>query len=373
VTERFDAYQLFLGNIMMVSTLLLGFIITGTALSVSLTGEENYGNKMIGVFASWAGASAGCAMLSMLLAFLIQARGTAAFENHGSAYALKAMRGSTLSIGVAELMIYASLFTFTQSLGHFFNMNYLGPNICPLDQQAGTVSEESFCSQLGIDFYEAMSDDCGRRLQGNGSGVAFVRDRVDTSNLCNTYEYLVAGDINSTYFVWDCQTLDGFVDCEDPRHLKLINDVSEQLCNIVQQQMIKERLCNTTGGVPFPEGAAACTAAYKAEQRALDCIDDAVEDAKKCYQVCSTQQTGGPPGYLFMQKWQAIMRIMEAFLLSVAFVRIVMILKQLVNVCQKEDSSIPMQALHQLGVDYDSTDYDTDEERSVVRQSSGRS
>ena len=52
---KYDSYQTLLGMLMTVSTLMLGFILTGTVLSVNFTGEDSFTSRRLIKFVDTAG------------------------------------------------------------------------------------------------------------------------------------------------------------------------------------------------------------------------------------------------------------------------------------------------------------------------------
>lgn len=349
----YGAYQSFMGNIQTVSTLLLGFLITGTLLSVMLTGRDNYGADKVCQFTTKAVASVLFSGTSMLLGFVVQARGTSAYENFGAVRAVKSMRRSTCCIGIAESCIYLSLICFMWSLEDYIMMNFIGPDICPYTQR-DTPSSESFCSQLGMDFYWAMQLSCGdgkgsmteeklsgraesrirhrqlmlggdfehipRRLEARTPETLKVvkndtkgRQRVDSNFVCQQYRHLKESEelrnrvklplTPMNFAVWDCamwkKSVDGQVDheshCESAMHLQLMNDVSEVLCVVGKMSALRRNLC----GKQYLDNGEKCSQAYTAYRKAMECVDSNMEDAKMCYQVC--QWTDNQPPRIRLQ------------------------------------------------------------------------
>merc|ERR1719330_65865 len=89
--KKYGEYANFLSNMMTISTLLAGFVITGVLLAVNFTGEENFNNRDVSSYLTWSLAAAGSSIASLLLTFVILARGSNIMTQGTPAQALQAM------------------------------------------------------------------------------------------------------------------------------------------------------------------------------------------------------------------------------------------------------------------------------------------
>lgn len=382
----------------------MGFLITGTLLSVSLTGSENYGAQQMFEFTMTAVLSAVLAGVSLLLAFIVQARGTSAYENFGAVRAVKSMRRSTICILLAECCIYWSLLFFIVSLQSYILMCYVGPDICPYTRNE-QPSRSSSCSQLGEDFYWAMQKSCdsgdiveaeddplpdyrpdlvGKVLVIEGN-TSQKRDRIDSGFVCSQYRLMQSVPLllerplsPKDFAVWGCtvyydgagSSIIASEDCGAPDHMQLINDVSEVLCSVKKATEMRLALCGAH--TTTAEASARCAEAYIAYRKAIECVDRSLDDAKRCYQVCQWSD-GKPNRERLVDNVTRMFNFIYVGLFVTFFGRLVRGLHQTFYVFATDDAPICKQILQQLFFrDTESSDEESDAEDPVERMS-GRS
>jgi len=305
-------------------------------------------------------------------------------------------------------------------------MNYVGPDICPYTHQ-DLPSTESFCSQLGVDFYFAMRLSCGgagempaldanqatsrqKKWMGlirppadrslysseaeqdpdepvNSTTTNLTnhkRDRVDSAFLCRQFRLLRASvyrdDLPRKYShplkpmnfaVWDCAIFDEVnktitvnSNCANPDHLQLINDVSEVYCSVRKMQELRLKLC----GRNFLNNGVKCAEAYSAYRKAQECVDQNTDDAKRCYQVCQWNRNQSPR--LTLQKTVGtIIGVSTIVIMAVFTLRLFRGMQQTCIIFATDNAPVIKQILHQAFVrDPESSD----EEDELVKQPQGK-
>eukprot|EP00929_Paragymnodinium_shiwhaense_P081482 TRINITY_DN4264_c0_g1_i4.p1 TRINITY_DN4264_c0_g1~~TRINITY_DN4264_c0_g1_i4.p1 ORF type:complete len:309 (-),score=29.93 TRINITY_DN4264_c0_g1_i4:123-1049(-) len=162
---EFENYQTHLSNLMMMSTLIFGFSVTGTFLSLSFSGDEPFSHQTdLIAFVKYSLWAAVLAIVATMVAFVTSSRLAHLHINFGSLHAVKRAGIKTyFIIGLAEVLLFCSLYLFMQCLQSYKRLNFLGPPICPY-YKYGRVDEyrhDSICSQLGSELYQAAAKECG--------------------------------------------------------------------------------------------------------------------------------------------------------------------------------------------------------------------
>mmetsp|Transcript_77569 Transcript_77569/g.179835 ORF Transcript_77569/g.179835 Transcript_77569/m.179835 type:complete len:411 (-) Transcript_77569:124-1356(-) len=290
----FDAQQTILTNIMVVSALLLGFIVTGTMLSISLTGKENFGILELIQFFSWSGMAAMFSFVSLTTSFLTSVWGSNFMTMHGPEEAARAITsGSVLRHVVAEGSLYMSMFFFLISLNCYVHMVYSGPDICP--SYRGTAS---FCARHGLDLYMAAESVCGGQCTSYG-GVKCESSTNRRTCLCTEYCKTLWTDsfnwstsavaqpkgVDITYAVWFAYWSPLTVN--KPRREKIITEAASVMCNHEELESAKENC--------FKLADVDCSTSFLAWERSEECMESAVQDSEKCTKVCAWSSDGLPP------------------------------------------------------------------------------
>jgi len=299
--EVVDAQQVVLSNIMIVSAVLLGFIVTGTLLSMQLTGSENYGSTEVLQCLRWAALAAIFAFLSLIVAFLLSISGSNHLTTSGPKSAAETLTtGSVLRHIVAEAGLYMSLFCFIVSLGLYVSMAYSGPDIC-----ATYRGSASFCAHRGEDLYRAAELKCKHRCLLPGQPPECRAEDDMTTCLCaefcrhpweRGYDWSRTrirrspgvGIFNYHFFAYR-----SYGDTVKPTREKVIDAAASVMCNHEELERKKDS-CVAAAGI----GARGCNPSYMAWEESERCLEAAIRDAHKCTKVCSWSDSTPPRGAL---------------------------------------------------------------------------
>jgi len=350
--EKYGDYQQFLNTLITIGTLLMGFILTGTLLNYTYTGEIRRKKfaEDFDIVSLWACAFATGSVMASLL---VSVRGSIAFRNNGPVKALRAMRNSTIWMGFAELAIYLSIYYFSQSVFKYLHWAQKGPTgIC--EDMKGPVSE---CSQLTEDFGEAAE-----RLCATWNQAGFAQKTTPTCD-------------------YECLAINRVCDAMQPRRpnsklkvrdktfpkvpfllwgnfyrqeaLIMINSLGDEMCRRPLMHRIVGHLCEevSLSGIEAQE---ACTIANGNFIKADECAQNAVDTMALCNNVC--KELKGLEALL--ASWRIPSNWIFTFI--VAF-RCFKIAQQLVAVCRYHATTAnpAIALLREVGV---CDDFDSDEE-----------
>lgn len=308
--EKYQQLQGWVSNLMVVGTLLLGFNVGGTILSVSMTGEENYGFKQLISFVTESNIGMVVTFLSIVISFFVQARGTDHYYRLGSKSAYRAMRKSLIWIAVAEFLVYVSLMGFIGSLKSYVLMNLAGPRTCPND----SWEDQAECSLLGGELFEvakAVCDTNFSKATDKHSCSHIYKPYSSRSDNCThlcTYTTIYLNRTSyhrddepwSDLFGWSLDQyehvpdLKAFASSYAPEtmrdranwiayanYINVMKDLAILKCKVIQVGGMQDKLC----GDSWKTGD--CARAYVASQSADACVSSLKADAEKCRKVCS--------------------------------------------------------------------------------------
>jgi len=288
-SDKYGSYQGLLQNYITFSTLLMGFIVTGTLLSIALSGQDNFTALELVEFLKYSGIAAISAGVTMIISFLVSIWGHTAFTNKDAKHGLLEMRRSTLWIGGAELCIFFSLTMFWLSTFKYAELSYLGPDICPRSYNAtsglATQRTASFCTKTAAGLWKEAFAVCNKSYQSDYNEVCELVDR--TLNYLGTDDADYDADDYDTKvparFAWDADD-DDFeaYPYGSANYLKAIDVLTSMYCSKNLAANIKTAQCKA--GMT----ADSCLLAVKAYQAADGCSGDKTEDCIKCYKVCHT-------------------------------------------------------------------------------------
>jgi len=295
----FSAQQTVLGNIMVVSALLLGFIVTGTLLSIGLTGRDNFGIGELIHFFKWSSLAAMFAFVSLITAFLTSVSAAHRLLTRGRGEGARLLTsGSTLRRILAEASLYLSMFFFLVSLKYYIWMVYSGPDICATYRGAS-----SFCGRTGADLYQAAAPECNPKCPQLQRGGKLERectrkdDRMECLcievcklqwekpyNWTNSVTGPHPGVALHNYHFFAYRPLKPI---PKPAREKVITASASLMCNHGALEAEKESCFRSLS-------ARECTVPFLAWQKSEECMDNAIEDAHECAKVCEWTR-GYPP------------------------------------------------------------------------------
>jgi len=371
--KPYQATQSHLSNLITVSTLLLGFIITGTMLNSGLTGHENYSAAELIGFIQRAGMAAILSAITLIISLLVSVRSSQGYESGSARQAFFIIRHSICYIIIGELCLFVSFVFFLSSLEAFMIMQYIVPDICPLSNKLSTGSfrigfditktqvyrEASFCAQLGSDLYDAASSTCKvRRLSPdydcppyaefcNKSNSWLPPVDADTDSLaalCHAYRHVK--QYGSTYQYWFGYDVSLYppnvtqdISVQDRFRLQIVLKAAKLHCDWGYIKNLKEKSCRSGS-----HERRNCPTAYLAWQRAEECVDNTVVDASKCFKVCSkaTPTSTSPAQQLRSTITTGINPLMWFFVVFAAL-RLAMSISDLVWHCRMEGMCFPDQ------------------------------
>lgn len=316
--EKYDSYQSMAQNMVTMSTLVMGFIITGALLSISFTGEEHFHAKQVHAFIDKAIAAFTMSVIAVSLSFVMSMVGTQLRARNKPNAAEKAtiffMRFYFL-IFFAEFCIYQSASWSIGYVGEYLKMAYVIPSedICPLSSGLPHCSTNKpdpgkFCSQLGRDFYDLAEKMCGQN--------AIPEDDKNKQMVCSEFrkhnifyaDYAKSGSCtgNQTF-----PELFGYAKRRETRstseELKLSPDEVQEgreqkglvmntavvlgfaLCGVNEAQEERDLLCNSTN----QKGCSRARATWIAADA---CAGQKYDDTMKCYRSCLSFRPDGDNG-----------------------------------------------------------------------------
>lgn len=295
----YDNNQLFLGNMMFMSTLILGFVMTGTLLSTPFSGTENYDSEQLSAFLRPTVASALCALITLIIAFLVHARSVDVHSRKGVLRGTRALQRNLLGMLCAELSMYASLMCFGFSVGEFMDMQFVGPDICPFEYRDGEylnyAREKSFCARLSGDFLEYSRAHCTGGQLPSGSSL-----------LCEDLKTWEADERRKAISPTESFPIEYYYPWDRPQSTfrtstfeKITVEVAEGICRSNTAKNLATNAC--AAPIDTIAKQQACASATMASTQAEQCIDDNAEDAAKCRRVCAVKGSQHP-GEL-MKEW----------------------------------------------------------------------
>jgi len=377
--KPYQSTQNHLSNLITVSTLLLGFLITGTMLNSRLTGNENYTASQLISFTRTAGVAAILAAFTLVFSLLVSVHSSQGYESGSARQAFFIVRHSVCYIIIGEICAFVSLVFFLRSLEMYMTMQYIVPDICPtsnslslvqgklrlgVDTATKVVRESSFCAQLGSDLFDAASSTCKvRRLSSdyhcpphvehcNRSHSWLPPTDADTDSLaalCHAFQYVK--QYGSTYQYWFGYDVSLYppnvtydTSVQDRFRLQIILKASELHCDWNVMKTLKESSCRKGS-----HGETLCAEAYLAWQTAEDCVDSTVVDASRCFKVCSkaTPSSASPEQQLRSTIANGMNPLMLLFVVFASF-RLVMSISDLVWQGRMEGVCLPNQEQNPL-------------------------
>lgn len=330
----FDASQGLLAQLITMSSLLLGFIVTGSMLSVAMTGDQNYSITELLDFMRWSGVAALCAVVALTLGFLTSVRSTYVMETRGIVMAQQQItKGGRCKTSLAELLIYGSLMFFMLSMRQFLSMVYTGPNFCP--SYEGSASR---CGMLGKAFYDAAALQCSSKYGSapcvNPPACSGTSPKFDC--LCHQWcskdwtanSTLVSAQLNAVQWHW-FGYYHGETDITRQERWQIVNDASALACKLTNIEQAYEQCANNTQ----PSESYTCSGAFSAWQKASECVDGKQQQADECGKVCAW--TGSTPPHVAVHRVQDYGIIPVVVLLSMVIgCRVFVLLFRLARSCQ---------------------------------------
>eukprot|EP00929_Paragymnodinium_shiwhaense_P071487 TRINITY_DN36333_c0_g1_i1.p1 TRINITY_DN36333_c0_g1~~TRINITY_DN36333_c0_g1_i1.p1 ORF type:complete len:370 (-),score=41.62 TRINITY_DN36333_c0_g1_i1:271-1380(-) len=279
---KLDTYQGLLSSQITISTLLLGFILTGTMLSINFTGNEHYGSAQIRDFVLYSGLAALLAGISLVTSFATSVQGAQFYSTHNAQTAVMHMRRSLITVVGSEMALYFSLVVFLGTVADFSYLAYAGPDICPRTWTGPHLELElrpdSFCAQVGLDLFEAVkaTNKSCRALFPNA-------DLDDVESICLYYDQVAADEKPFAFFMWnnadprEWPLKEGHV--ASASRLSMTRTAAKLFC----KSDIMEDAMNEVCRQPTNPSCAHFTMAFR---QADDCEDIKVDEAERCYRVC---------------------------------------------------------------------------------------
>lgn len=311
--KEYGTFQAHMSNLLMMGTLIFGFCVTGTFLSVTFTGEEPFLEvEHLSQFVLAGLKATAMSLGATILAFIVSTRAANRYMALGALPALRTIYKTIIFAGAAEVMIYLSLQQFLRSVQQYSAMNYMGPELCPMrepDQDATTWSNSSFCGQLGDDLYSAAKDSCSpaRAVSWNDEVCTAVnRKKADSQPfaMCSIFDCYTDGEIkirsSTAWFGWDnqdagrgydgLQAMDPYMNPTESYN-RVAQQASEAACEKGKASSLKDTAC-TLGATPTTAQLQACAQARQAYLSADDCAGAKQDDVVKCRKVCQWVHEG---------------------------------------------------------------------------------
>lgn len=318
--QQYAAWQGHLANLMMMGTLIFGFVVTGTFLSVSFTGEEPFeDNDNLLNFTKQGLRSAVFSLLATMVAFIFSSRTANLYIHAGALHALRSISRGLLFIGIAEVLLIYSLHTFMYSMEDFTKMFYYGPKLCPFrDNHHAPITEwqnSTFCAQTGKAFYETAAKTCGAvQVNLKSTKTQYSAHSHQKMSVCETNRLTSSSHYEMCY-VYDCYHTFGkdkdtgvtfaWGDFESPDQgysfhtisgkeinkaeifHKVILEGGELMCDVANAQHDQKLAC---APAIISNGTLAqrsfCATAETALIAADTCAGGKFDDAIKCHKVC---------------------------------------------------------------------------------------
>jgi len=320
---EYDKYQGHLSNLLMMGTMLFGFCITGTFLSMSFTGEETVTGQnnayLIDFFRRglWSAVlSAGATILSLVLS----SRAANQYISWGAVAAMRVIRNTMFCICAAEICLYLSFYYFMRSVESYALMSYTGPDICPMRQLyesngnfSAKFEKSSFCAQLGDDFWHATNRTCkGRKtVEWPEKDTCSATKRENSDLLCNVFDCYSSNRSDNTisnsttltlWFGWWWSDREehpewtkyglnrfGEVMSDEEVWQRIAKESAEASCEKDLAKTLRNIACkNIDADHPAPNNsqATACAQARATYLQADKCAGAKEADALKCRKVC---------------------------------------------------------------------------------------
>eukprot|EP00929_Paragymnodinium_shiwhaense_P081425 TRINITY_DN4259_c0_g1_i4.p1 TRINITY_DN4259_c0_g1~~TRINITY_DN4259_c0_g1_i4.p1 ORF type:complete len:459 (+),score=64.37 TRINITY_DN4259_c0_g1_i4:76-1452(+) len=335
IDAEYENYQAHLSNLMMMSTLLFGFCVTGTFLSLQFTGDEPFTHKANLVdFVQHGVISAGSSMVVTVLTFVTSSRLAHLHVCHGPAIAVKTAMKTYPTIGIAEMLLFVSLFFFMFCVHDYAILNYMGPPICPkYEVKASSTSwtyvttrvalvkpevekrSSSFCSLLGEDFFEAAQGVCGTpqmvtfedaSQSYSESGTKLSKCLAERSGahaaLCASWdcysqmsESKTQGIDGQEWFGWSRHPLELTIIGPEGYRRELsygqmfdivVKEAGEAMCLLGPSRALVEMACKEE--LVDDASKSACAQARATYFKADACAEAKYGEADKCRKVCDT-------------------------------------------------------------------------------------
>lgn len=281
--DKYDDYQQFLNTLMTIGTLLMGFILTGTLLNYTYTGEQRR-NKFAESFDRDSLWACSFATVSVMASLLISVRGSVTFRNNGPKMALRAMRNSTICTGLAELSIYMSICFFGQSVLQYLWWAQKGPTgIC--SEWKGPSAE---CAQLTEDFAEAAARLCASwqditNLEGTAKCDMECQAKNRVCLAMRPRQDGKGGAFQDPNFPSVPAHAWGRVYKQGALMMTMV--LSDEMCRRNQMQDIAEHLCDKSV-LGTSAAQTACSQANTDFIKADDCSAEALSTMTLCSNVC---------------------------------------------------------------------------------------
>jgi len=266
---KYDDYQQFLSVIMTVATLLMGFILTGSLLNYNYIGQVRR-RDFATPFNYISCSAVALAALSVILALLVSIRGSVVYRNRGAIHALRSMRHSTCSIGVAELSTYFSINFFFLSVLMYISWSQRGPTeIC-----SSTRGPWADCPDLTEQFDDAAHRLCSVPPESPPPDACDEACKA-LAQVCQYHR--INGTIQEeTLRLW-------FMD-NDSVALQKVGLLASEHCRADRMSDLAESLCSSS--LSSQEAKVSCMQANSASLKAEDCVDESVHLAALCSNVC---------------------------------------------------------------------------------------
>lgn len=335
--KPYQAYQMHLRNVMAIGMLMLGFVMTGTLLSMNFNGNEYTGHQLR-VFTGSAGMVAIVSTLATLIAFLISIRAGHIYDTLSAFNALLFLYRAAILLLVCEMIVYMSVVLLLHSTALYMGMMFRGPDICPglpimasgthlkrmddfLRQQMSINDgprKSSMCAKLSEDLLEATATRCGG-VQGlsrcnppsascDAAASEWSKRSASDPNflMCSVMDWYhasissVFGGNKTTqhasrpcYFGYHAYFLPtGFTSQSQTFHhdtglyQKLILDTADAFCGKSEAQNAKNVACSSMRTVAE---RSLCAKTRIAWHSAEECEQETVNDAFKCHNICRPQ------------------------------------------------------------------------------------
>jgi hypothetical protein len=183
-----DAQLDFFANVATVATLMLGFNVTGIAISLQFTGDESFHLDDVLRLGRWAVLSTVTSTIGLVVSLVLYGHGRL-MSGFSGQKAASAFFHKMLPLGfIAELSVLLSMAFFFNCMSEYILMQYIGPDICPVGSNLKEPRPSAFCSLLGDDFYGAAREGC---------------TDLDDSALCKEFAKYNNLENKSFYFGWN--------------------------------------------------------------------------------------------------------------------------------------------------------------------------
>ena len=336
----YESFQATVGTLMTVSTLLMGFTITGSLISLSYAADNTYSQQDIVEFVGsamlafvYATASLSLTLILSVIASQIHAGNP---EEDADKLAWPKLRtpcapcvkasaffqAFSFVLLIAEVFIYACAFQTMCFMWNFTSIVYIKPSesLCPGTYGDEKKSVDSFCGAVGFDFYtEAKTNFCGGVLQPNAprafdlTGKSGSQTRNTT--ICNQLDLQEKdnGDAGTyeagLYFGWEVYG-PGLASPVTAMQVVQNNGkfLGESMCYKSKAQATMTSACTTSSST---YKVADCIAA-RSDYRAADaCAGQKYNDLMQCYHTCFWFGTENAKWQPLTQRYGFILNLIE--------------------------------------------------------------